>query len=179
MAWTTPITAVANAAFTAAQFNASVRDNLLVTPAAIATTAGSHFATTGANAIAERIPANAAVATVETTTSTVYTNLATVGPAVTVTTGTSVLLGFHCRQSNATLASNCWTTYAVSGATTIAAADGTALSYDSPVANSTAYHGTTFRVTGLTAGSNTFTLQYRVSAGTGTFHNRNLWVLPF
>lgn len=179
MAWTTPITAVANAAFTAAQFNASVRDNLLVTPAAIATTAGSHFATTAANAIAERIPANAAVATVETTASTTYTNLATVGPAVTVTTGTSVLLGFHCRQSNATLASNCWTTYAVSGATTIAAADGTALSYDSPVANSTAYHGTTFRVTGLTAGSNTFTLQYRVSAGTGTFHNRNLWVLPF
>jgi hypothetical protein len=179
VAWTVPLTGVSNATLTAAQWNATVRDDLNTTAPALATTAGAIFVATGTNAIAQRIPASASVTTVETTTSTSYTNLATVGPQVTVTTGTSALVGFHCRQSNSTLSSNVWTTYAVSGATTVAASDNFALSFDSPVANSTVYHGTSFRVTGLTAGSNTFTLQYRVSAGTGTFHVRNLWVLPF
>ena len=36
----------------------------------------------------------------------------------------------------------------------------------------------TFYVTGLTAGSNTFTAKYRVDAGTGTFANRTIVVIP-
>ena len=54
MAWTTPLTAVSNTALTAAQWNASVRDNLLMTAPALATTTGRHFVSTGANTIAER-----------------------------------------------------------------------------------------------------------------------------
>ncbi len=38
--------------------------------------------------------------------------------------------------------------------------------------------GATFLVTGLTAGSNTFTQQYKVNGGTGTFANRRLLVIP-
>jgi hypothetical protein len=66
--------------------------------------------------------------------------------------------------------------FAVSGATTIAAAD----------ANSISVNGTTplqvknfFVVTGLTAGSNTFTAKYKAETATGgTFANRSIVVLP-
>lgn len=184
MAYNTPLTAISNATLTAAQWNASVRDNMLVTPAALATTAGSHFVSTGTNAIAERIPGDAAILTPQTTTSTSYTNLATAGPQVTVTTGTTALIGMHTRESNSTAGSNVWATVTVSGATTIAPIDDYALSYDSPVAGSTCYHGTVLRFsaangTALTPGSNTFTMQYRTQSGTATFSSRRLWVLPF
>ena len=36
----------------------------------------------------------------------------------------------------------------------------------------------TYLVSGLTAGSNTFTAKYRVDASTGTFVNRNIIVIP-
>ncbi len=36
----------------------------------------------------------------------------------------------------------------------------------------------TFFVTGLTAGSNTFTAKYRVTGGTGTYLNRTIIVIP-
>ncbi len=70
--------------------------------------------------------------------------------------------------------------YAVSGATTVAASDTRALIRDHGTSSSTGYvqASATYRVTGLTAGSNTFTLQYRTSGGTGTFTNRNVVVIP-
>jgi hypothetical protein len=179
MAYSTPLTAVSNSALTAAQWNASVRDNMLVTPAALATTAGSHFAATGTNAIAERIAADATVPTGEATSTTTYTNLTTSGPAVTVTTGTSALIGTYGKQGNSTASANTWISFSVSGATTIASTDAYALSYDSPVAGSGVFHGTVTRLSSLTSGSNTFTMQYRVTSGAGTFSNRRIWVLPF
>ncbi|MBI3358540.1 MAG: hypothetical protein HY037_02980 [Nitrospirae bacterium] len=42
----------------------------------------------------------------------------------------------------------------------------------------TAQVSATFYVTGLTAGSNTFTAKYKTSAGTATFVNRNIVVIP-
>ena len=54
MAWSAPMTAVANSTFTAAQFNQYVRDNLNETAPALATAAGSYFAADGINSIAER-----------------------------------------------------------------------------------------------------------------------------
>lgn len=179
MAWTTPLTATANTALTASQWNASVRDNLNETAVAKATVQGSHFVGTAANAIAERIPAAAFVTTSETTASTSYVDLATVGPAITATTGAMAMVGLYTRQSNGTAGANVWTSMAVSGATTLAASDNFALSYDSPVTGSTVYHGTVHMQTGLTPGSNTFTHKYRASSGTGTFNQRRLWVLPF
>ena len=183
MSWTTPLTAVANASLTAAQWNASVRDNLLTTAVALATTAGSFFATTAANSIAERIPAaNSVVSAAETTTSTSYTatlsgGAGSSGPAQTVTTGPKALVSFHCRQSTSVATTNVWTSVAVSGATSISASDNWAVSID--IVSSQVFHGLTYLEPNLTAGSNTFTVQYRVSGGTGTFAARRINVVPF
>jgi len=175
MAWTAPMTAVANTAFTAAQFNTYIRDNLLETAPAKATTAGSLIVGNGANSIIERIPASAGISTAESTTSTSFTDLATPGPAVTVTTGTSALVVVSSCIYNTS--SYALASYQVSGATTLAASDEGGVQ----VANTPATYQTAsefFRVTGLTAGSNTFTVKYRVVGGTGNFQRRHLVVIP-
>lgn len=183
MAWTTPITAVANAAFSAAQFNASVRDNLLMTAPALATTSGALFSSSGSNSIAQRIPNNTAIFTGETTTSTSYTGTlsggaGTAGPSLTFTTGQKAFISFHCRQSSSVNTTNVWTSIAVSGATSISGSDNWAISYDQ---GGQIYHAMAYLEAGLTAGSNTFQMQYRQSGGaTGTFGSpRRLNVLPF
>jgi hypothetical protein len=181
MAWSTPLTAVSNATLTAAQWNASVRDNLLMTAPALATTAGAIFAATGTNTIAQRIPDAAGQNGGETTTSTGYTSTlsgggGTAGPAVTVTTGPKALISFHCRQSTSVGGTNVWTSVAISGASSIAASDNWALSYD---LTGQLFHGLTYLEENLTPGSNVFTMAYRVSGGTGTFASRRINVVPF
>lgn len=182
MAWTTPLTAVASTALTAAQWNASVRDNLLQTAPALATTAGSIFAVTGTNAIVQRLPGQFAQTSGETTTSTTYTSTlsggaGTAGPSFPINTGVKALVSFHCRQSTSVATTNVWTSVAVSGASTIAASDNVSTSMD--IVSSQIFHGLTYVETGLTAGVNTFAMQYRVSGGTGTFASRRLNVVPF
>jgi hypothetical protein len=177
MAWSTPLTAVASTALTAAQWNASVRDNLLETPAAKATTAGTHFASTGANAIAERFILEAVVDTLETTTSTAYTTLATAGPTVAnITTGQKALVWLNASMSNNTASQSSVASFAVSGATTDASADARGLYHDSPTANLSVRSGVCI-LQPLTPGVNTFTTQYRVQGGTGTFLRRRLQVM--
>jgi len=51
VAWSTPLTAVSGTVLTAAQWNASVRDNLLETSAAAVTTAGDMTRADGANSM--------------------------------------------------------------------------------------------------------------------------------
>lgn len=116
----------------------------------------------------------AAVATSETTTSTTYTDLATAGPAVTVTTGTKALVIVSCTMGGAT--GLMFMASAVSGATTNAAADDRGLALDAVSAHRS---GSSFvyLFSGLTAGANTFTAKYRVVAGTGTFYNRRIDVV--
>lgn len=179
MAWSTPLTAVSNTALTAAQWNASVRDDLLMTAPALATTAGSHFAATGANAIAQRTSAVAAVNTVQTTVSTSYTNLTTTGPTLTMTTGPMALVIMSMRISNSTATANSWASYTVTGASSVSPSDNYALSYDSPTVSSTIYASYATIEPSLTPGSNTFTIQYRVGSGTGSFGSRRLSVIPF
>ena len=58
MAWTNPKTWVAAATLTAAEMNTYIRDNLLVTAAAIATTSGRLIATDGANSLVQWDMAN-------------------------------------------------------------------------------------------------------------------------
>jgi hypothetical protein len=71
--------------------------------------------------------------------------------------------------------SSTYMSVAVSGATTIAASDATALIETRYLMGASAM----YVITGLTAGSNTFTLQYRSTAGTtGTFVNRTIIVIP-
>lgn len=184
MAYSTPLTAVSNATFTAAQYNASDRDNMLLTPAALATVAGQLWVSTGVNAGAMRLPTGATIATSETTASTSYVDLATVGPAVTVTTGTQAIVFVTCGLNNNTTGGSSRADFAVSGATTRAAGNTTAVIHGVALANVGSRKTAVTMLspalgTGLTAGSNTFTMKYTQSgAGTGTFNDRHLAVLP-
>jgi hypothetical protein len=70
--------------------------------------------------------------------------------------------------------------YAISGATTVAASTAWALSISSAVAAGNPFMGASrFNlVTGLTAGSNTFTAKYQSdSGGTANFSNRTISVI--
>lgn len=172
------MTAVAGATFSAAQFNQHVRDNLNETAPAKATAASQVPVSTGANAIAMRSPTSAAVAANETTTSTSYTDLATPGPVVTVTTGTIAIVWFAADIANNTSNSLAKCTVAVSGASTVAASDAWMLSLDGNAANNYSRPSMCHVFTGLTAGSNTFTMKYAVGSNTGSFRTRELNVFP-
>ena len=178
MAWTTPVTAVSGALLTAAQWNASVRDNLLETAPAKATTSGRIFVATGANAIAQRQVARGQVLTQETTGSTSYTDLTTTGPSVTVTTGTLAHVSIQCQMFNSGASSSNWSSFAVSGATTVASNDQVAISCEAAAATQAFKFGGSTLMT-VTAGVNTFKQQYRVGSGTGTFDDREeiVWAL--
>lgn len=179
MAWSAPMTAVANSTFTAAQFNQYVRDNLNETAPAKATSAGSYFVASGVNAIAERTPNATTVLTSETTTSTTFTNLATVGPTVTVETGPYALVLIHAQVENSGAGSS-YAGVEVTGATSYAAALNRAVNVFNS-ANTRVGAGTAMLFHGglvLTPGTNTFTMKYRVSSGTGTFADRRIIVMP-
>lgn len=113
-----------------------------------------------------------------TTTSTSYTATLSgspgTNPSVTLVTGTAVELAISAEMANSTTGT-CRVGIAISGATTVAATDTTGIAM-SGTASFTL--GRTIVITGLTAGSNTFTLQYRVTAGTGTFVNRSIVAKP-
>jgi hypothetical protein len=119
-------------------------------------------------------PISASVATSETSTSTAYTDLATGGPAVTLTTGTVALVTISATQYNNTNGNSTSTSFGVSGATTLAASDTYSISQGTNGGFSIAR---TVRISGLTAGSNTFTMKYKVSATTGTWFNRDITVV--
>ena len=119
------------------------------------------------------------MATSQTTTSTTYTDLATAGPAVTVTIPASgqALVTVTAGLNNSTDGVATIMSFAISGATTRAAADATSLQSQ---ANSVDVFqiSATYFVSGLTAGSNTFTAKYRVAGTTGRFVNRSIIVVP-
>lgn len=177
MAWTAPMTAVANTAFTAAQFNTHVRDNLNETAPAKSTAASRMFVTTGANAIAERVVTRAVVGSAETTASTSYTDLATAGPALTVTTGGNAMIFWTATVQNTVADAACYMSFAISGATTQTESDTWALIQRPSAVNVPVKHGAVYYFP-VTSGSNTFTAKYKVSAGTATFTNRQIFIIP-
>jgi hypothetical protein len=180
MAWTTPLTAVSNAALTAAQWNASVRDNLAETAPSKATTAGRFFAVSGANTIAERVPSVGTNTGTDTTTGTAYGALSgSTGPAVTVTTGPNALVAISTFATNDTTGANAYASMVISGATTLAASDAWATGQTVSGTNRQIAASRVQLFNALTAGSNTFTMQYRVSGNTGSFSNRTITVIPF
>lgn len=186
MAWTAPMTAASNATFTAAEFNAHIRDNLLETEPAKATTNDSYFVTTGANAIAQRSPGSDVINTMQTTTSTSYTNLSSVGPQVSISTGTAALVLFSAGMANTVINNQMWVSVAVSGATTVAENDTWAILTDgmqqwgnpNEPADQHNRRGSVKLFTGLTPGTNIFTMKYKVGGGTGRFRSRELIVYP-
>lgn len=180
MAWSAPMTAVANTVFSAAQFNQYVRDNLNETAPAKATGTSGYFVGTGVNAIAERRAITSLELGTGTTTSTTYTNLdapANVGPTTTVTTGTAALIIVRCSLENSG-AGSARMGYDISGATSVAATDNRGIHLFGSAGVNLGASDVSLR-TSLTPGSNTFTAKYRVSSGTGTFTDRRIIVMPF
>jgi len=177
MTWSTPLTAVSNVTLTASQWNASVRDNLAETGPAVATTAGRLIVTDAANSVAERDIVTDYVATAESSASTGYVNLATVGPTVTVTTGTKGLISVGCLHDNATATARGWMSHAISGASTAAASDTYAFVATSDAANQTYGASHVMLWTTLTPGSSTFQAKYRATSNTSTWTFRRLIVV--
>jgi hypothetical protein len=120
----------------------------------------------------------ASVATGQSTTSDTYTDLTTSGPAVTLTTGTKVLVIISAEEETSTTSVLAVMDYAVSGATTRSASDTTSLQIRSPGAGATISRASSASYITVTAGSNTFTAKYRKSnSGTATFYNRQISVI--
>lgn len=160
MAWTTPGTAVSGEVLTAAFWNEQVRDNLAVLSPL------RELLSYGTNE----------VATEQTRSNATYGDLATVGPTVTLTTGTAALviwttgivLGDVNREANVSVA--------ISGATTRSATNDYRLIFSVNGASGVSGFSYTHLFTDLTPGSNTFTLKYATS-GLCSFFRRKLVVI--
>jgi len=178
IAWATPPTFVSGNALTAAQLNILSGD-LNETAPAKATAEGQLFVATAGNTIAARLSGAAYVATAQSTTSTAYTNLTTIGPQVTVTHGTRVLVLINLQMQNNTIGGRSVAAPDLTGANVAAPQDSTDVMLYGAVANFEAQVGGAVLYGALTAGSTTFTLQYKVTSGTGTFTFRRMAVIPF
>lgn len=173
------MTATANQTFTAAQYNAQIRDNFLETASAQAVNTTGYFVATGANGIVQRRMDSANVGTSESTGSTSYTDLATVGPSRTMVTGTSAMVWISATMSCTVTSAAVKASFAISGASVASASDTWGVAIDGVSANCPARRGIAHRVLGLTAGTNTFTMKYATVAGnTAIFQFRNITVMP-
>jgi hypothetical protein len=205
MPWSTPGTVTAGQVYTAARYNTDTVGNLLMgnpvftneaardaaitapvegqrvyltTPTVPAASAQTTIVPTGVTTIYNGsvwvcvTPVAAFSNTSGTTTSTSYTTTLTGGTltSVTLVTGTTAMISMGSVLTNS--GSNQTTmSVSVSGAGTVAANDQWSI-----MLIGTGVLGRTTIITGLTAGTNTFTLSHKVTAGTGTFENRNLIV---
>lgn len=174
------MTAVAGATFTAAAFNTNVRDNLNETAPAKATGPSQLFVSTGPNSIATRVPSQAYISTAETVpaSASAYSDLATVGPLVSVVTGTIAIVFFSAEVSVATTNTAVAFSVAVSGASTLGASDAWRSVTDGIQAGNWVRSGMTHVFTGLTPGTNTFTLQYRSVVSGTSCRYREISVIP-
>lgn len=180
MAWTTPLTATSNATLTAAQWNASVRDNLLESAPAKATTAGRLIVTTGTNSVTERAISSQTAAGPDTNSSVTYAAFSPApGPAITVTTGTSAIAFAAAQIAGTTNGAFVAFGVAVSSASSIGASDADGFLFQPNTASAAGVRGSVaIHYPGtLTAGSNIFTMQGRASAGTITAQLRKITVL--
>ena len=112
-----------------------------------------------------------------TTTSTSYvTTLTSDSTAISTTlvTGTTAYIQFTARADMNSVALS-YLSVSVSGATTVAVSDANG-TLSTVATNSAANLARSYILTGLTAGTNTFTLNYKVNANTATYAHRNLVV---
>lgn len=118
---------------------------------------------------------SAVILTSQSTTSTSFTDLATVGPVSTKHIGPSgrALVIVSAQQTNPT--GYAIMSFAAAGPTPVVASDDAALT-TSTGAEVSADRATL--VTGLAEGDYTFTAKYRVPGGTGTFQRRRITVIP-
>lgn len=161
MSWSAPYTYTTGQVVTAANLNTYVSNNL------------SFIA---GQAVAQTL-------TPSSTNNVAYSDLGAAGPAVTVTTGTQAEVTVYCQLYTSASTYYAYAGVAISGATSSSATDPFSLIYSSPAPSggNTAFAGcVTSLMTGLTAGSNTFTMKYKCSnaTGTATFLNRSISVQP-
>lgn len=98
-------------------------------------------------------------------------------PSVTLATGTTALVSIAATLNSSAAGSGAVMAIAVSGATTIAASSDNGIENASQSAGSYLTLCRTFVIGSLTAGTNTFTLQYSIPATvTGSFLRRNITV---
>lgn len=154
MAWTAPATATVGQLVTASFWNAQVRDNITYL-------GGSAAAYVGA---------------AEVPTGTSFAAMTTAGPVVTVTTGTKALVVMSCEFD--ALANPAYMSFAVSGASTIAASNDNSINFSHVAGGYTVKLGGHIYLSSLTAGSNTFTAQYAKASGSPTIGYRHLAVIP-
>ena len=141
----------------------------------VALSASSFLLVPSDKTVASITTATATVATSQSTSSTSYTDLATAGPAVTLTTGTQVLVFTNTETSTAS-GRYVFADFAISGATTRAATDDTCAKTGIDPGTTQDRVSVSNLVT-VTAGSNTFTMKYRTNAGTSSFGNRTIIVV--
>jgi hypothetical protein len=181
MAWTAPVTWTPNSTLTAALLNTHLRDNMLETFAAKATTDNMFPVVSAAGSIAARSCFTDTIATSQGTTSTSFTNLATVGPTISITTAGIVWLFWAASASNSQAATGSRMGIDVSGATTFGAADSYALQIQDQAVGGGGHFAMSMTLEALNAGTNTFTAKYRSNSagGTATFQFRELVVMAF
>lgn len=187
MAWTAPMTAVSGNIFKASEFNTHIRDNLLQTAPSFNTPTGAFFVTSGTNVLRTTMPQGASVTTSQTTTSTSYANLTTVGPTVAdITVQSFTLVGLGAEVSNSASGNMTRMSLEVTGA--FKDEDGNPITTFNFPANdawsvgqstTVAHQFGGFFVFNLQPGTYTITAKYKVAGGTGTFANRSLYVFPF
>ncbi len=159
MAWTAPATASAGTTLLAAWLNTYLKDNMLATQAAILPASDTDLGSD------------------RTTASTSYVAL-TGAPSVTVTTGTVALVHYAAALWNDTGGSVAYCSVAVSSATTRAADDDWAIYWTSAVNNASGRLSMTTLMTGLTPGSNVFTLNAKANANNMKGRDFEIVVIP-
>lgn len=113
----------------------------------------------------------------ESTSSSTYTGLTT-ATAITITTGTKALVSITSYFYSGSTNNLIRTSFAISGATTRAADDEVALVNFMPTLDDTLRATATTLITGLTAGSNTFTMQFKNTSGkSATYTYREISVI--
>lgn len=118
----------------------------------------------------------AGLGTQETTASTSYADLSTVGPSVSVTLteprAVLVLYGAEVLQVSTT--DDVFMSFAATGATTLSADDARAMRHNG---SGTAEAYSNFTVVACNAGTTTFTAKYRVQGGSGQYAQRRIAVV--
>jgi hypothetical protein len=162
---------------TAAQLNTNVRDDLNETSPAKATAASRWFPGIGANDVRERAILGDSIVTSESTTSTSYTNLASWGPTVTLTTSTYALVWINAHLQTNTAGAVTYASYEVTGASSISASDVWCCRMQASGTNDDQRAGIAHYQNAITAGSNSFRMMYRTTAGTASFASRHILVM--
>lgn len=113
----------------------------------------------------------------ESTSSTVYTNLATFGPTfdVTLSEARPVLIMINADMFQSAGGTSPYASWATSGATTIAASDNWSIRHGGAGTGRQRYSSS--YVATLQAGTTTVAMKYRVDSGTGQFNNRAMVVI--